>query len=113
MVRCMPLSGGTAALGIPCPNVYQGDDLQEVMTTSDFLQHMTCTCLELKRQNPECLSCRWFDRCGMGCRAEALIQGLPHRVSLTGIDRRMCMFFGSGCYDKLKAVAEKHGLISD
>ena len=110
MVRCMPLSGGTSALGIPCPNVYEGDDLQEVMMKSDFLTDMTCTCLELKRQNPECLACRWFDRCGMGCRAEALTQGLPDRVSLTGIDRRMCLFFNSGCYEKLKAVAEKHGL---
>ena len=110
MVRCMPLSGGTAALGIPCPNVYEGDDFQEVMTKSDFLTHMTCTCLELKKQNPQCLACPWFARCGMGCRAEALTQGLPDRVSLTGIDQRMCLFFNSGCYDKLKAVAEKHGL---
>ena len=110
MVRCMPLSGGTAGLGIPCPNVYQEDDVQQVMTQSNFLTDMTCTCLELKRQNPECLSCPWFDRCGMGCRAEALTQGLPDRVSLTGIDRRMCLFFNSGCYEKLKAVAEKHGL---
>ena len=79
------------------------------MTQSDFLADMTCTCAELKKQNPECLVCRWYDRCGTGCRAEALTQGLPHRKSLTGIDRRMCLFFNGGCYDRLKAVAEKHG----
>lgn len=47
----------------------------------------------------------------MGCRAEALTQGLPDRVSLTGVDRRMCLFFNSGCYDALRAVAEKHHLV--
>ena len=110
MVRCIALSGITAGLGIPCPNVYAGDDVQQVMTKSDFLTDMTCTCSELKKQNPECLACRWYDRCGTGCRAEALTQGLPDRISLTGIDRRMCLFFNGGCYDRLKAVAEKHGL---
>lgn len=110
VVRCIALSGITAALGMPCPNVYQGDDLQQVMTQSDFLTFMSCTCHQLKQQNPECLSCPWFDRCGMGCRAEALTQGLPQCVNVMGLDRRMCLFFKGGYYDKLKAVAEKHGL---
>lgn len=106
MVRCMPLSGLTAAYGVKCPNVYQGDDLQEVMMGSDFLNGMTCTCAQLKDRLPECRNCRWKDRCGMGCRAEAMAQG----HGMDGIDKRMCLFFNGGCYDRLKAVAEKHGL---
>ena len=106
LVRCMPLSGITAAYGVKCPNVYQGDDLQEVMMGSDFLDQMTCTCGELKAKLPECRVCRWRDRCGLGCRAEAMAQG----NGTMGLDRRMCLFFNSGCYDRLKAVAEKYEL---
>ena len=106
VVRCMPLSGITAAYGVKCPNVYQGDDLQQLMTKSDFLDQMSCTCAELKARLPECQACRWRDRCGLGCRAEAMAQG----NGAWGVDRRMCLFFNSGCYERLKAVAEKHGL---
>lgn len=106
VVRCIALSGITAAYQVKCPNVYQGDDLQEIMIQSDFLDQHTCTCAELKARLPECGECRFRDRCGMGCRAEAMAQGNGQ----DGIDRRMCLFFKGGYYDKLKAVAEKHGL---
>ena len=29
---------------------------------------------------------------------------------MNGFGNRMCLFFNGGCYDRLKAVAEKHGL---
>lgn len=106
MVRCIALSGITAAYGIKCPNVYKGDDLQQVMTQSNFLDALTCTCGALKAALPDCQACRWRERCGMGCRAEAMAQC----GSTAGIDHRMCAFYNDGCYVKLKAVAEKHEL---
>lgn len=106
MVRCIALSGITAAYGVKCPNVYQGDDLQQILTESEFMNQMNCTCGELKKRLPECQGCRWKDSCGLGCRAEAMAQG----NGMDGLDRRMCLFFNGGCYEKLKAVAEKHSL---
>ena len=106
VVRCIALSGISAAYGVKCPNVYAGDDLQQLMTESPFLEALTCTCGTLKASLPECQACRWRERCGMGCRAEAMAQC----GSTEGIDRRMCAFFNDGCYDRLKAVAERHGL---
>lgn len=106
MVRCIALSGITTAYGVQCPNLYQGDDLQQILTESEFMDQRNCTCGELKKRLPECRACRWRDRCGLGCRAEAM----AHGNGMDGLDRRMCLFFNSGCYDRLKAVAEKHGL---
>jgi radical SAM protein with 4Fe4S-binding SPASM domain len=106
MVRCIALSGITTAYGVQCPNLYQGDDLQQILTESEFMDQTNCTCGELKKRLPECQACRWKDSCGLGCRAEAMAQG----NGMDGLDRRMCLFFSGGCYEKLKAVAEKHSL---
>ena len=106
VVPCMPLSGITGAYGIGWGNVYQGDDLRELFTDSPFLDQISCTCGQIKESNPKCHSCPWRDRCAAACRAEALARC----GRLNGIDERICMFFESGCYEQLQAVAEKWGL---
>lgn len=106
LLRCMPLSGIMAAYGFKSPNLYQGDDLQQILTESDFMDQMACSCGEMKARLPECQACAYSERCSMGCRAEAMAQG----NGPMGIDNRVCEFFKNGYYEKMKAVAEKHGL---
>ena len=106
IVPCMPLSGASDAYGLNWGNVYKGDDLQEIFTHSAFLDQISCSCRELKERNPECAACAWRDRCSTGCRAEAVAQG----GSVFSTDRRMCLFYRNGCYEKLLALAEKQGL---
>lgn len=106
IVPCMPLSGITDACGISWGNVYEGDDLQEIFTASAFLDHITCSCREIKKKNPECRTCPWQAHCAVGCRAEALTQG----HGLYGVDERICAFYRGGCYDRLLAIADRWGL---
>ena len=42
----------------------------------------------------------------LGCRVGALVQG----NGLDGIDERICVFYESGCYMKLKEIAGKFGI---
>ena len=105
LLTCLGISGEAEVHGLNWGNVYR-DDIQELLTESSFMEQLACNCQKLKELNPECRSCKWSDRCSMGCRAEALGQG----NGITGIDRRMCVFFKEGVYDKLIKLAEKHGL---
>lgn len=106
VVPCMPLSGITDAYGIGWGNVYQGDDLGALFTDSPFLDQISCSCGQIKERNPKCHSCSRRDHCAVGCRAEALARS----GRIDGIDERICMFYESGCYEQLQAVAEKWGL---
>ena len=99
----MALSGITDAYGIYWGNVYQGDDLQEIMKDSDFLRQISMTCGQLKASNPECRECAWRSHCSTGCRAEALTQG----NGINGPDRRMCLFFKNGYYERLLTILQQ------
>jgi sulfatase maturation enzyme AslB (radical SAM superfamily) len=56
--------------------------------------------------NAKCHDCPWSVRCSAGCRVGALAQG----NGLDGIDERICTFYESGCYMKLKEIAGKFGI---
>ena len=105
LVPCMALSGITDAMGEDWGNVYREDRLQEILTDSPFFRQICTTCGELKAGNPECRECAWRGQCAAGCRAEALAQG----NGLNGPDRRMCLFFRNGTYDRLLAIAHQFG----
>ena len=106
VVPCMPLSGAADAYGLNWGNVYEGDDLRDIFTDSPYLRQVSCSCRERKERNPECRTCLWRERCSTGCRAEAVAQG----GDINGPDRRICLFYRTGCYEKLLAIAEKRGL---
>ena len=108
LLFCDGLSGGSIAYGIEWENVYE-TELKHLFTDSLFTERLLgCTCADLKAGNPECRECAWKDHCSMGCRAEALTQG----NGIKGPDHRMCVFFRSGTYQELLAIAEKYGLHS-
>lgn len=108
LLFCDGLSGGSIAYGIQWENVYE-TRLKDLFTDSLFTERLFgYTCADLKLCNPECRVCEWRDYCSMGCRAEALTQG----NGIKGPDHRMCVFFRSGVYNELLAIAEKYGLRS-
>ena len=103
---CLGLSGITKAYGIDWGNAYT-DDLHALLRESPFIRQCRCTVGQMKRLNPECQQCEWVRHCQFGCRAEALAQG----SGIDGIDRRMCIFFREGFYQRFLAIAEKYGLV--
>ena len=106
LVHCMALSGGSPAFGLLWGNVYQGDDFQELFTDSAYLREMAYTKGEFKEAHAECRACPWRERCAIGCRAEAVAQcGQLH-----GLDRRICLFYQGGCYERLTRIAQRYGL---
>lgn len=108
LLFCDALSGGSELMGIEWENVYE-KELRELFTDSIFTKRLLeCTCAELKKCNPDCCACEWRDHCSMGCRAEALTQG----NGFMGPDRRMCLFFRSGTYQRLLEIADRYGLRS-
>ena len=106
LVPCMPMSGAADAYGISWGNVYKGDDLQKVFSGSAFMNLISCTCNDIKARNAKCHDCPWSVHCSVGCRVGALAQG----NGLDGIDERICVFYESGCYMKLKEIAGKFGI---
>ena len=108
LLFCDGLSGGSIAYGIEWENVYE-TNVKQLFTDSIFTERLLgCTCADLKGCNPECCACEWRDYCSMGCRAEALTQG----NGIKGPDHRMCVFFQSGVYRQLLAIADQYGLHS-
>ena len=108
IMLCLGLSGITKAYGIDWGNAYT-DDIHALLRDSDFVKQCGCTIGEMKDMNPECRDCEWRRHCQFGCRAEALGQGNP----VTGIDRRMCVFFKEGFYGRFLEIADKYGLVYD
>ena len=105
LLPCIGCSGTAAALGVEWGNVYR-DSLQELYTKSAYLDQLSLTCGQIKQSEPRCGGCRWKDTCSAGCRAEAMVQGR----GVTGIGERVCSFFEGSCFERLQAVAAKHGL---
>ena len=107
IMLCLGLSGITKAYGIDWGNVYT-DDLHKLLREGPFIDQCGCTVGHMKDLNPECRQCEWVKHCQFGCRAEALAQG----NGLKGIDRRMCVFFKEGYYQRFKDIADRYGLSS-
>lgn len=105
LLPCIAASGLSASMEVEWGNVYR-DSLRELYTESDFLDRLSLTCGQIKNDEPRCRDCRWRSICSAGCRVEAMVQGR----GLTGVDQRVCRFFDNGCYERLRAIADKYGL---
>ena len=108
LVFCLGMSGLSDAFGFEWGNVYR-DDLHEMFTDSIFTKRLALTKGMLKEQNEECRSCPWNNRCSKGCRAEAMVQG----NGFAGIDRRVCVFFKQGYFQRFCEIAERYKLDYD
>ena len=102
---CQGLSGISKAYNMDWGNVYT-DDLHKLLQDSRFMDSVKQTKGKMKDEQEECRACAWRDRCGYGCRPEALTQG----HGLYGIDERMCIFFKEGYYDRFKDIVSQFGL---
>lgn len=108
LVFCLGMSGISDAFGFEWGNVYR-DDLHQLFTDSIFTKRLALTKGMLKEQNEECRSCDWNYRCSKGCRAEAMAQG----NGFEGIDRRVCVFFKKGYFQRFCEIAERYNLDYD
>lgn len=105
ILTCIGMSGISSAMGMDWGNVYR-DDLHELLHNSPFTRLVRRTMGELKDAEELCQTCEWNDRCGYGCRIEALAQG----NGLDGRDERVCTFFREGYYDQYVGIAKRYGL---
>ena len=107
VLPCMSLPGFKEFPGLDYGNLYKGGSLQRLFTNSPFLSQISLTCAQLKEMNEKCHTCRWRDRCSMGCPAVAMVR---NNGNMNGVDPTMCFFYESGTYEKLIEVAERFGL---
>ena len=93
---CHQMSGYFEQHGWILGNV-KTDGLQKHLREGEYLGKVCTTVGELKANNAECASCRWFRYCCGGCRAV----GLALTGDELGPDRSKCLFFRGGCAEKL------------
>lgn len=60
------------------------------------------------KKNPQCAACEYKNRCSGGCRGNAMADNGDG--DLLGIDKKTCLFFKGGYYDKVRETAEKLNL---
>ena len=106
ILLCNAVSGFTKALGLEWGNVFT-DDVHALLREGPFIDQCRYTIGQMKKLNPCCLSCEWIKHCRLGCRAEAL----AYNGEINSPDRRMCVFFKEGYYQRFRDIAEKHGLV--
>lgn len=106
IVLCNAITGYTKAEGCDWGNVFR-DDLHTILREGPFIDQCSRTVGQLKKQNPMCMQCEWVRRCQFGCRAEALAWG----GDLNAPDKRMCVFFKQGYYQRFMEIADRHGLV--
>lgn len=105
---CNAISGFTKALGLEWGNVFT-DDIHALLREGPFIEQCKCTIGQMKKQTPECQKCEWVRHCQYGCRAEAL----AYNGEINSPDKRMCVFFKQGYYQRFMDIADKHGLSYD
>ena len=108
LVFCLGMSGISDAFGFEWGNVYQ-DNLHQLFTDSPFTKRLALTKGMLKERNEECRDCVWRNRCSKGCRAEAMAQG----NGFAGVDRRLCVFFKQGYFQRFCEIADRFNLDYD
>lgn len=76
------------------------DGLQPLLQSGKYLDEVCTTVKTLAENNPKCSACKYFKYCVGGCRALAF--GLTN--DKLGSDPAKCVFFKSGCYEKLTSL---------
>ena len=95
VLPCIPLAG--LPIQEDMPSLLE-TSLSEILSSSSYSRLVDTTCGELFRQNETCRSCPHRYICGGGCRAGALIAGLPY----CGEDETACEFFRGGYAERVQ-----------
>ena len=75
--------------------------LADILREGSWLNAVCANLYALRANNTECDSCRWFGRCGGGCRALAMLHAVEEGrdPDYYGVDPLACLFFRGGWYE--------------
>lgn len=100
IVPCIPI--GSIELGRKhFPNIHE-TTIVEALQDSSYMGFIDMRLDTYFKHNPQCEECEYRNRCAGGCRGVAAGDG-----DLLGIDKRTCIMYKNGWYDKVRDFLEK------
>ncbi|MDO4538541.1 MAG: SPASM domain-containing protein, partial [Coriobacteriales bacterium] len=79
-----------------------GMTLAEALSDSFYMKFISTTLDDYLAHNPKCATCAYKNRCGGGCRGNAVYAN--DGSDLLGVDPDTCLIFTGGYYDRVKAL---------
>ncbi len=103
VVPCMQMSGYFTKRGISLGNVHE-KPLSDILASRAYRNVVCDTVGDLRRREGRCATCQYFEQCGGGCPALALILpgGEAEGVDAIGADPSKCLFFAGGWHQIIK-----------
>ncbi len=98
VVPCIQMSGTMQQRGLFLGNVHT-DGLKPLLASGKYIDCICSTVGDVRRDNPKCRRCKWFEYCTGGCRALGFLYSGTNLVS--GSDLTKCAFFENGWYEKV------------
>ena len=99
VVPCLQVSGTMLNRGIHFGNLHT-DRLKDLLSAGPYLQNVCSTVGDVRKNNPKCAACKWFEACTGGCRAMGLLYS-GEQKNWYGEDFTKCRFFENGWYEKV------------
>ena len=109
-----------AGFVMPCPSMSFNDagkkhfspifdkPLKELLNEGDYMDFINTRMEDYFKANPTCAACEYKNRCGSGCRGNAMANNGDGDI--LGVDKAACLFFKSGYYDRVLALGKKLNL---
>lgn len=98
VVPCLQVSGTMLKMGVNLGNLHK-DRLSDLLTSGAYLDNVCATIGDVRRNNPKCGGCKWFEYCAGGCRAMGFLYS-GEKKDFCGEDITKCTFFKNGWYQK-------------
>ena len=109
-------------LTLPCPAMgFEGNEqhelffphvfdmpFKELLGDGAYMNFINTRLGDYFKANPKCAACEYKNRCAGGCRGVALEENRDG--NLFGIDRKTCLFFTGGYYDRVIELGKKLNL---
>lgn len=107
VVPCMQMSGYFTKRGISLGNVHE-KPLSDILASRAYRNVVCDTVGDLRRREGRCATCQYFEQCGGGCPALALILpgGEAEGVDAIGADPSKCLFFAGGWHQIIKEALD-------
>ena len=103
VVPCIQMSGYGALVGMKNDNL-KNKRLKDIIEGGSWHDSVCMTLCQFRKKCEICDKCKWFNYCGGGCRALAMLgpvlEGKP--LDYTGPDPVACLFYKGGWYDKAR-----------
>lgn len=105
---------------MPCPAMSFNDagkshfapifdkSLKELLNDGAYMNFIDTRLGDYFKANPTCAACEYKNRCSSGCRGNAMSDNGDGDI--LGVDKKSCMFFKGGYYDRVLELGEKLNL---